>query len=70
MPIIRAGLLTAGLLVFVDVMKELPATLIMRPFDFNTWRCAPMSWRRTNCSRSPQAHRWRSWQSGSSRSLC
>lgn len=35
-PIIRAGLLTAGLLVFVDVMKELPATLIMRPFDFNT----------------------------------
>jgi iron(III) transport system permease protein len=35
-PIIRAGLLTAGLLAFVDVMKELPATLIMRPFDFNT----------------------------------
>lgn len=35
-PIIRAGLLTAGLLVFVDVMKELPATLILRPFDFNT----------------------------------
>ena len=29
-------LLTALLLVFVDVMKELPATLILRPFDFNT----------------------------------
>lgn len=35
-PIIGASLLTAGLLVFVDVMKELPATLVMRPFNFNT----------------------------------
>jgi iron(III) transport system permease protein len=35
-PIIAPSLLTAGLLVFVDVMKELPATLILRPFDFNT----------------------------------
>ena len=30
------GLFTAGLLVFVDVMKELPATLVMRPFNFDT----------------------------------
>ena len=28
--------LTAALLVFVDVMKELPATLVMRPFNFDT----------------------------------
>ena len=35
-PLIRGGLLTAVLIVFVDVMKELPATLIMRPFDFDT----------------------------------
>lgn len=35
-PLIRGGLLTAGLIVFVDVMKELPATLIMRPFNFDT----------------------------------
>ncbi len=35
-PIVWGSLLTAGLLVFVDVMKELPATLIMRPFNFNT----------------------------------
>ena len=35
-PVVRAGLLTAALLVFVDVMKELPATLIMRPFNFDT----------------------------------
>jgi iron(III) transport system permease protein len=35
-PILRGSLLTAILLVFVDVMKELPATLILRPFGFNT----------------------------------
>lgn len=35
-PMLRTSLLTALLLVFVDVMKELPATLIMRPFNFNT----------------------------------
>ena len=29
-------MLTALMIVFVDVMKELPATLILRPFDFNT----------------------------------
>ncbi len=36
MPMMRGSLLTAILLVFVDVMKELPATLILRPFNFNT----------------------------------
>jgi iron(III) transport system permease protein len=36
LPLIRGGVLTAALLVFVDVMKELPATLILRPFDFST----------------------------------
>lgn len=36
MPIIRGSVLTAGLIVFVDVLKELPATLILRPFNFNT----------------------------------
>lgn len=35
-PIIRGGLLTAALLLFVDIMKELPATLILRPFNFDT----------------------------------
>ena len=33
---IPAPLLAGALLVFVDVMKELPATLILRPFDFET----------------------------------
>jgi iron(III) transport system permease protein len=36
LPIMGGSLLTAGLLVFVDVMKELPATLILRPFNFDT----------------------------------
>ncbi len=36
LPILSGGMLTAGLIVFVDVMKELPATLIMRPFNFDT----------------------------------
>ena len=35
-PLLKTSLLTALLLVFVDVMKELPATLILRPFNFNT----------------------------------
>lgn len=35
-PIMRTSLLTALLLVFVDVLKELPATLLLRPFNFNT----------------------------------
>ncbi|RZI43316.1 iron ABC transporter permease [Herbaspirillum sp. HC18] len=35
-PLLRGSLMTAGLLVFVDVMKELPATLVMRPFNFDT----------------------------------
>ncbi|MBB4268017.1 ABC transporter permease [Roseospira visakhapatnamensis] len=36
LPLLRGGLLTAAILVFVDVMKELPATLIVRPFNFET----------------------------------
>lgn len=35
-PILSGGLLSAFLLVFVDVMKELPATIIIRPFNFDT----------------------------------
>jgi len=36
LPLLGPGLLTAALLVFVDVMKELPATLIIRPFNLET----------------------------------
>lgn len=35
-PLLRTTVISGLLLVFVDAMKELPATLILRPFDFNT----------------------------------
>ena len=35
-PLMRGSLLTAALLVFVDCMKELPLTLILRPFNYDT----------------------------------
>ena len=35
-PLLRTGLLSAGLLVFVEVMKEMPATLLLRPFGWDT----------------------------------
>ena len=36
LPLVRPSLLVATLLVFVDTMKELPLTLLMRPFNFET----------------------------------
>jgi iron(III) transport system permease protein len=36
LPIIRNGVLTAATLVFVDVIKEMPATLMTRPFGWDT----------------------------------
>lgn len=35
-PLLRRASLAAGLLVFVDVMKELPATVVLRPFNTDT----------------------------------
>ena len=36
LPLLRRGLLTAGLLVFIECMKELPAALLLRPFNFES----------------------------------
>jgi iron(III) transport system permease protein len=36
LPLLRPAVITGLLLVFIDVMKELPATLILRPFNFET----------------------------------
>lgn len=36
LPLLTKSLLAGGLLVFVDVMKELPMTLLLRPFNFET----------------------------------
>ncbi len=35
-PLLRGGLFTAALMVFVDVMKEMPITLMTRPFGWDT----------------------------------
>ncbi|MBK9130071.1 MAG: iron ABC transporter permease [Gammaproteobacteria bacterium] len=36
LPLLRPGILTAALLVMVEVMKEMPATLLLRPFGWDT----------------------------------
>ncbi|MFQ5896790.1 MAG: ABC transporter permease [Candidatus Methylomirabilia bacterium] len=36
LPLIRGGLTAAAILVFVDVMKEMPATLLLRPLGYDT----------------------------------
>lgn len=36
LPLLLPGTLSAALLVFVDVLKEMPATLLMRPFGWDT----------------------------------
>lgn len=36
LPLIKSSMISAVLLVFVDVLKELPLTLILRPFNFHT----------------------------------
>jgi iron(III) transport system permease protein len=36
LPLMRGSVLTAVLVVFVDCVKELPATLLLRPFNYNT----------------------------------
>ncbi|CAH9056385.1 hypothetical protein PSECIP111951_01450 [Pseudoalteromonas holothuriae] len=35
-PMLRRGILTAALLVFIECMKELPAALLLRPFNYET----------------------------------
>ncbi len=36
LPLLRRSVLMSAAIVFVDVLKELPATLIVRPFNFDT----------------------------------
>ena len=52
-PLIQGTLLTAFLLVFVDTLKELPAALILRPFNFNT--LAVRTWELANEERLAEA---------------
>jgi iron(III) transport system permease protein len=46
LPLMRGGVLTALILVFVETMKEMPATLLLRPFGLDTLAVAV--WERTS----------------------
>tara|TARA_B100000902_G_scaffold7525_1_gene9632 strand:+ start:328 stop:909 length:582 start_codon:yes stop_codon:yes gene_type:complete len=35
-PLLRTSIIASGILTFVDIVKELPMTLILRPFNFET----------------------------------
>ena len=53
LPLLKTSLWTALLLVFVDLLKELPATLVLRPFNFNTLAVS----RRRQCTAPGWLHR-------------
>ncbi len=53
LPLLRGSLMTAGLIVFVEVVKELPATLILRPFNLDT--LATQAYRLASDERLPEA---------------
>jgi iron(III) transport system permease protein len=53
LPLMRGGLFTALVLVFVETVKEMPATLLLRPFGLNTLAVAV--WERTSESQWPEA---------------
>ncbi|MGH7279501.1 MAG: ABC transporter permease, partial [Candidatus Rokuibacteriota bacterium] len=44
LPLMRRGLLTAVILVFVETMKEMPATLLLRPFGHDTLAVKVWEW--------------------------
>lgn len=44
LPLIRSGLVTSAMLVFLTTMKELPATLLLRPTEFDTLATRVWSW--------------------------
>ena len=46
LPLMRGGVFTALILVFVETMKEMPATLLLRPFGLDT--LAVQVWERTS----------------------
>jgi iron(III) transport system permease protein len=52
-PLMRSGVLTALILVFVETVKEMPGTLLLRPFGFDTLAIAV--WERTAESQWPEA---------------
>jgi ABC-type Fe3+ transport system permease subunit len=56
-PLLRPSLAAAALLVVVDCLKELPATLVLRPFNFDTLAVAPITSPLTNDWPKRRCHR-------------
>jgi iron(III) transport system permease protein len=56
-PLLRPSLAAAALLVVVDCLKELPATLVLRPFNFDTLAVAPITSPPTNDWPKRRCHR-------------
>ena len=61
-PLLRRSTAAAALLVFVDVMKELPATMVLRPSTATPWPWWPTSWPAMSAWAKPPCHRWRWWR--------
>ncbi len=59
-PLLARTAAAAALLVFVDVMKELPATLVLRRSTSTPWRRGPTRSRTMSASPRPHCHRLRS----------
>jgi hypothetical protein len=51
LPLMRGGILIALILVFVETMKEMPATLLLRPFGLDTLAVPSGSGHRSRCGR-------------------
>ena len=62
LPLLRRSTAVAALLVFVDVMKELPATMVLRPSTATPWPWWPTSWPATSAWAKPPCRRWRWWR--------
>ena len=62
LPILTPSLLTALLIVFVDVMKELARHADHAPVQLSIhWRCRPIGWPRMSGWRARPCHRWSFW---------
>jgi hypothetical protein len=57
LPLLQRSALAAALLVFVDVMKELPATLVLRPFGSDTLAVVAFNFARDERLAKPHRHR-------------
>jgi iron(III) transport system permease protein len=69
-PMMGTSLLAAALIVFVDVMKELPATFAMRPFNFDTLAVQAYHYASDERSAKLPPRRWSSSRSASSLRYC